>query len=131
MEHKIEFRVRYEETDQMGVVYYANYLVWFEVARTEFFRALGVEYKKLEEKDKVYLPVVEAECRYKSPLKYDDVVTVVTSFHGASGASLVFDYEVKAHGKTKASGRTKHVFVNEKGKPIQIPAKVQKAFNSQ
>ncbi len=129
MEHTIEFRVRYEETDQMGVVYYANYLVWFEVARTEFFRARGVEYKKLEEEDNLYLPVIEAYCRYKSPLKYDDVVTIKTKFAGTDASRISFEYSVTKGAKLSAVGRTLHVFVNEKGKPVKVPAKVRKVFD--
>jgi len=129
MEHTIEFRVRYEETDQMGVVYYANYLVWFEVARTEFFRARGVEYKKLEEEDNLYLPVIEAYCRYKSPLKYDDVVTIQTNFAGTDGSRISFEYSVTKGAKISAFGRTLHVFVNGKGKPVKVPAKVRKVFD--
>jgi len=129
MEHTIEFRVRYEETDQMGVVYYANYLVWFEVARTEFFRARGVEYRKLEEEDKLYLPVIEANCRYKSPLKYDDVVTVHTKFASAGASRIMFEYSVKSAEKVNAIGWTKHAFIDAEGKPVKVPAKVRKMFS--
>jgi len=122
-------RVRYEETDQMGVVYYANYLVWFEVARTEFFRVRGVEYRKIEEQDKIYIPVVEAYCRYRSPLRYDDLVTVTTKLTDVEGTRITFEYEVKKGTKIAATGKTKHAFVNEKGTPISIPAKLREAFS--
>jgi acyl-CoA thioester hydrolase len=127
-EHTIEIRVRYEETDQMGVVYYANYLVWFEIARTEFFRARGVEYRKIEEEDKLYIPVAEAYCRYKAPLRYDDLVTVTARLTDAGNSRLSFDYEVKKDGKVTATGRTKHAFVDENGKPVSVPEKVRKAL---
>ena len=94
-EHTIELRVRYEETDQMGVVYYANYLVWFEVARTEHFRAKGIEYRKIEDEEKLYIPVIEACCRYKAPLKYDDLVTVTSKVTDAGSSRITFEYEVK------------------------------------
>lgn len=125
-EHTVEFRVRYEETDQMGMVYYANYLVWFEVARTEFFRDKGVEYRKIEEEDNLYIPVVEAYCRYKSPLKYDDLVTVKTSLTDIGGTRMSFEYEVSSSGKIAATGKTKHAFVNKEGRPVPIPAKIKK-----
>jgi acyl-CoA thioester hydrolase len=128
-QHTIELRVRYKETDQMGVVYYANYLVWFEIARTEFFRARGVEYRKIEEQDKIYVPVVEAYCRYRSPLRYDDLVTIKTVLTDVSATRITFEYEVKKDGKIAATGKTKHAFVNEEGMPIAIPRKIKEAFS--
>jgi acyl-CoA thioester hydrolase len=71
-----ELRVRYAETDQMGVVYYANYLVWFEVGRVEFMRSLGFDYRQMEVEDGCILPVIEATCRYKAPARYDDVILI-------------------------------------------------------
>ena len=127
--HTIELRVRYEETDQMGVVYYANYLVWFEIARTEFFRARGIEYRKIEEQDKIYIPVVEAYCRYRSPLRYDDLVTVETKLTDVGATRVAFEYEVKKAGRIAATGKTKHAFVNEEGTPISIPARIKEAFS--
>lgn len=126
--HTTEFRVRYQETDQMGVVYYANYLVWFEVARTEFFRARGIEYRKLEDEDKIFIPVVEAYCRYRAPLRYDDVVEVRTELTKVGSSRMNFSYEVWSGGELKTTGETKHAFVNTKGKPISIPDKVKKAL---
>ncbi|MFH1552957.1 MAG: thioesterase family protein [Candidatus Omnitrophota bacterium] len=128
--YSTELRVRYEETDQMGVVYYANYLVWFEVVRTEFFRASGVEYRKIEEQDKIYVPVVEAYCRYKSPLKYDDLVTVTAELTDVGATRLTFEYEVKCGAKIAATGKTKHAFVDERGTPIPIPANIKTALTS-
>ncbi|MBU0683096.1 MAG: thioesterase family protein [Candidatus Omnitrophota bacterium] len=131
MEHSIELRVRYKETDQMGVVYYSNYLVWFEIARTEFFRANGIVYKNIEDDQNIYLPVVESYCRYKAPLRYDDLVTVVVRLTNLSGTRMAFDYEVFGNGKLCAMGWTKHAFVNEKGKPIQIPSAILSVFKIQ
>lgn len=128
-QHTIELRARYKETDQMGVVYYANYFVWFEVARTEFFRACGIEYRKLEEEDKIYLPVVEAYCRYKSPLRYDDLVFVTVKLADIGNMRITFDYEVKTHDKMTALGKTKHAFINREGAPIPIPQKIYKVFS--
>ncbi|MBL7072429.1 MAG: acyl-CoA thioesterase [Candidatus Omnitrophica bacterium] len=129
MESTTEFRVRYAETDQMGVVYYANYLIWFEVARTEFFRERGVEYKKLEDEENIYLPVVESYCRYKSPLKYDDVVTVHTKFASAGASRIMFEYSVSSGDKVNAIGWTKHAFIDAQGKPVKVPSKVRKMFS--
>ena len=123
-----ELRVRYKETDQMGVVYYSNYLVWFEVARTDFFRAKGFVYNLLEKEDKIYLPVVEAHCRYKAPIKYDDLVIIETTLKEISEKRLTFEYIVKVEGKIKTKGYTKHVFVDKSGSPIKIPEKIVKAF---
>ena len=128
IEHEIELRVRYQETDQMGVVYYSNYLVWFETARTELFRAKGLVYKKLEDEDKIYLPVVESYCRYKSPVRYDDLVKVTVKLTDMGKSRLTFEYEVKVDEKLTTLGETKHVFVDEEGKSVNIPDKVRKAF---
>ena len=124
-----ELRVRYKETDQMGVVYYSNYLVWFEVARTDFFRNKGLSYNNLEKEDKIYLPVVEANCRYKAPIRYDDVVVVETTLKEMSGKKITFEYIVKVEGKIKTKGYTKHVFVDKTGSPINVPEKILKAFS--
>ena len=113
----------------MGVVYYSNYLVWFEVARTEFFRAMGVGYREMETRDKVYVPVVEAYCRYRSPLRYDDLVTVEAKLTDINATRLTFEYEVRSAGRLAATGNTKHAFINDKGKPIPIPPSVTKAFS--
>ncbi len=129
MEHTIEFRVRYEETDQMGVVYYANYLTWFEVARTEFFRDQGVDYRKLEEKDNIYLPAINASCKYMAPLRYDDIAVVTVKLANVGASRISFEYTVKKEEKVTTTGMTEHVFVNAKGVPIKIPAKVKKAFS--
>lgn len=124
--YTVDFRVRYQETDQMGVVYYSNYLVWFEVARTEFFRAMGLDYRKLEENEKIYLPVVEASCRYKVPLRYDDQVSVTVRLLSAKNVRIIFEYDVKRQSRLCATGITEHTFVNREGAPIPIPDEVKK-----
>ncbi|MFH1798029.1 MAG: thioesterase family protein [Candidatus Omnitrophota bacterium] len=129
-QHAIELRVRYAETDQMGVVYYANYLVWFEIARTEFFREKGISYRKIEEDDKIYLPVVEAYCRYSSPLKYDDQVTVIVVLTDIGKMRMFFEYEVKKQDKVTALGETKHAFMDKNGAPIPIPDKIRKVLEN-
>ncbi len=128
--HSIQIRVRYAETDQMGVVYYSNYLVWFEIARTEFFRARGIEYRELEEKDHIFLPVVEAYCRYKAPLRYDDLVTVEVRLSEVTLTRIKFEYEVKYRDRVTTIGNTNHAFVDKKGSPIPIPEKVKKVLSN-
>jgi len=123
---EIKVRVRYAETDQMGVVYYANYLVWFEVARTEYLRALGVQYTGLEKKG-IYLVVAESNCKYKAPLKYDDHITIETVVNYLKASSLEFGYKVFLGKKLMALGRTAHVFVKRNGRPTRIPEEVIKA----
>jgi acyl-CoA thioester hydrolase len=127
-------RVRYAETDQMGVVYYSNYLVWFEIGRVEFIRQLGFDYKKMETDDDVMLPVVEATCRYKSPAVYDDVVIIETRVSAMRTSMLKFSYEVfRAEGTTDdgspragkqlASGETTHVIVGYGMQKTVLPEK--------
>jgi acyl-CoA thioester hydrolase len=126
--HAIEVRVTYADTDQMGVVYYANYLVWFEMVRTEYFRARGIIYKRLEDEDKIYLPVVEAHCSYKAPARYDELITIKTWLGEIGRCRLTFEYEISRDQKVLTTGHTKHVFVDSRTKPIEIPDKIRKVF---
>jgi len=128
--HTIELRVRYKETDKMGVVYYSNYLVWFEVARTEFFRSRGADYREIEDRHKVYLPVVESYCRYRAPLRYDDLVRITAKLTGMSGTRVTFEYEVAKDGAVTATGRTVHAFVNAEGSPVPVPDDIRKQLSS-
>ena len=115
-------RVRYAETDRMGISYYANYFIWFEAARTEYFRVLGIVYSEFE-KQGIFLPVAEAHCRYTEPSSYDDVITVRTVVSQIRQSSIRFEYHVlKNHGaKPIAAGYTVHVFSGPNLKPIRIP----------
>lgn len=128
--HTVDLRVRYQETDQMGVVYYANYLIWFEVARTEFFRAMNLDYKKLEDDKQIYLPVVEARCRYRSPVRYDDQVSISAGLSSVKNARINFEYEVKCGEKLSATGTTEHTFVNSEGAPIPVPSEIRQVLLS-
>ncbi|NLY50367.1 MAG: acyl-CoA thioesterase [Firmicutes bacterium] len=114
-----EIRVRYAETDQMGVVYYANYLVWFEVGRNAFFKAVGDSYRNLEAEG-VMLPVVEAACRYLASAHYDDTVAIDTTLTALTVARLTFDYSLYRDGQLLAEGYTVHAFITKDGKPINI-----------
>jgi acyl-CoA thioester hydrolase len=121
----INIRVPYADTDQMGMVYYANYYVYFERGRTEWLRDKGLEYRSLEAKG-IYLPVVESSCRYRSPARYDDLITVRTEVSDVGACSIEFFYIVTL-GKNKiAEGKTKHPFVNSSMKPVRIPSEIQK-----
>ena len=121
-------RVRYGDTDKMGVSYYANYLFWFEAARTEYFRALGLPYTECEKKG-LFLPAVEAGIRYLASSTYDDLLTVRTSVAEMKKSSVRFDYEVlhQETGRLVATGFTVHVFVDRSMHPVRIPAEVRAA----
>lgn len=119
MECESIIKVRYAETDQMGVVYYANYYVWFEVGRTDYLAKMGYSYRMLEEEG-VFLPVTESSCQYKSSARYDDLLTVKTQVTKVKGARLVFAYQVLRGGELLAIGTTVHAFVDSKGGLIKV-----------
>ena len=122
--NEITIRVPYADTDQMGMVYYANYLVYFERGRTEWLREKGLNYRDLE-RNEVYLPVIEASCRYIAPARYDDLITVRTKLGGNGFASIKFEYEIMLDGKILVKGTTKHPFVNKYMKPVKIPQEIK------
>ncbi|HEV3332845.1 MAG TPA: thioesterase family protein [Bryobacteraceae bacterium] len=117
-------RVRYAETDQMGVVYYANYLVWMEVGRVELCKALGFDYRDME-RDGVLMAVAEANCRYLSPARFDDEVVVKTWIAEANFRVIQFAYEMRltADDRKLASGFTRHLLVNRHFQRIRLPEK--------
>ena len=119
-------RVRYAETDKMGVAYHANYFVWFEVARCDLLRSLGSTYRDLEERG-VILPVIEAHCAYRTAARYDDELEIRTSGALLSPARVEFNYAVRrrADGAALAAGRTIHAAVDLHGRPRRLPADVQ------
>lgn len=123
-----KIRVRYQETDNMGVVYYANYFIWFEVARTEYLRSAGISYKKLEEKG-IFLMVASASCEYKSPAKYDDMVRIQTWIPKLKNSSLRFEHKLFVEERLIATGESVHVFTNSSGKPIRIPQEIRGLYN--
>jgi acyl-CoA thioester hydrolase len=122
-------RVRYADTDQMGVVYYANYLVWFEVGRTEWLRQTGWSYREMEHEG-VALPVIEARCEYRQPLRYDDEVEIATTAMLVTPVRIRFDYDVKraGDGMPAAGGHTIHAAVDPSGRPCRLPARVRELF---
>jgi len=127
--HETEIRVRYQETDNMGVVYYANYLVWFEIARTEYFRSLGIVYRELEKKG-LYLMVAEVMCRYRSPAHYDDIVRIESWIPEVKNSSLEFAYKILVGERLAATGESTHVFTDASCKPVRIPGDLKKIISS-
>lgn len=123
-------RVRYAETDQMGVVYYANYLVWFEVGRVEFIRQMGVDYRSMEQEENAMIAVVEATARYKAPARYDDELIVRTSLAGLRGSIVRFRYAVvrAADELLLCEGETVHVVVDRDMKKREMPERFAELF---
>ena len=119
-------RVRYADTDQMGVVYYANYLVWFEVGRTDWLRDCGWTYRAMESEG-FSLPVIEAHCEYKSSARYDDEIAVTTRARMVSPVRLAFDYDLERRGDSVgiAAGYTVHASLDRSGRPVRLPARVK------
>jgi acyl-CoA thioester hydrolase len=117
-------RVIFGDTDQMGVVYYANYLRYFEAARAEYLRAQGRSYKDLEAHG-CALPVVEAHCRYRSPARYEDLLAVELEVTELRGASMTFGYAVRRDGALLAEGWTRHAVIGTNGRPRALPAELR------
>jgi acyl-CoA thioester hydrolase len=115
------FRVRYAETDQMGMVYYANYLIWMEVGRSDFCRECGFSYRDLEREEQAYLAVAEAICRYRAPARYDDEILVETEMTRLGSRILEFSYRIKTGATLLADGRTLHAIIGLDGKPKSMP----------
>lgn len=124
--HTTRLRVRYADTDRMGVVYYANYLVWFEVGRTEWLRAAGWSYREMEQEG-LRLPVIEARCEYRQPARYDDEIEIRTRATLVTPVRVRFDYDVTrgADAAVSAVGYTVHAAVDAAGKPCRLPARVR------
>ena len=122
-------RVRYAETDKMGVVYYANYLVWFEIGRTDWLRETGCTYRAMED-DGFQLPVVEAHCQYRHGARYDDELEIRTRAEGVSPVRIRFDYEVvrRVDGVVLANGHTVHATIGPNGRPARLPDRIKDLF---
>jgi acyl-CoA thioester hydrolase len=141
-ESETRIRVRYAETDQMGVVYYANYLVWMEVGRVDLCKALGFSYRDMELDDGVFLAVAEATCRYRSPARFNDEVVIRSWVAGANARMATIAYEMRLDlatpgaassdhsgtGRTLATGETRHVFVSRDFQRIRLPEKYHAMF---
>lgn len=122
-------RISYADTDQMGMVYYANYLVYFERGRTEWLREHGLTYRQMEEKG-MYFPVIESICKYHSPARYDDIISVQTTVADLGAASVTFGYEIRCGDRLIATGSTKHPLVNREFRPVRIPADIRSLLQS-
>lgn len=121
--HETEIRVRYAETDKMGIVHHSNYLVWFELSRSEFCRARGFSYKDMEERDNALLVVAESYCRYKSPAFYEDILILRTKMAEIRSRSIRFIYEVyrPSDQTLLAEGETLHLVTDENKKVRKLP----------
>ena len=127
---EVRLRVRYAETDQMGVVYHANHFVWFEVGRVELLRQLGFSYRDMEENDGCFIAVVDARCRYKTPARYDDEVIVRTHLRNVRESLVHFGYELVrvSDGMLLAEGETTHIVTDADMRTRTIPEKYMQAF---
>ena len=125
-------RVRYAETDQMGVVYHANYFVWFEVGRVELLRQLGFSYREMEAQDGCGIAVIDARCRYKAPARYDDELLLRTKLTLVRESLIQFGYELlrAGDGELLAEGDTTHIVVDPSMKKAPLPEKYMAAFMS-
>ncbi|HEX5483573.1 MAG TPA: thioesterase family protein [Terriglobia bacterium] len=124
-----QVRVRYAETDQMGVVYHSNHFIWFEIGRTDFCRQLGFAYREMEQ-DGLYIVVAEARCRYKAPARYDDEILIRTCLRDVRKRVLAFGYEVYRlpEHELLAEGETVHVVTDRDGRPRVLPEKYRDLF---
>jgi acyl-CoA thioester hydrolase len=120
-------RVRYAETDQMGVAWHGSYFAWFEVGRTDLLRERGMTYRELEQQD-LQLPVIEARASYRRPARYDDLLEIRTRVASHSGARVAFEYEVHCEGARDplATGFTAHAAVDRRGRPRRLPPELRR-----
>jgi len=127
---EVRLRVRYAETDQMGVVYHANYFIWFEVGRVELLRQLGFSYRDMEQNDGCFIAVVDARCRYKAPARYDDEVMVRTHLKNVRESLVHFGYELVrvSDGVLLAEGETTHIVTDAELKTRTMPEKHMALF---
>ena len=124
-------RVRYPETDHMGVVHHSHFMIWFEIGRTELMRQVGLPYAEME-KQGVWMPVVEASCKYVSPARYDDLVTVETRVEEITRVTTRFSYRVRreSDGTLLATGATRHAATDDRGVPRRLPGAMVSAFST-
>jgi acyl-CoA thioester hydrolase len=124
---RTSYRVIYGDTDKMGVAYYANYLRWFEIGRTELIRSWGLSYKKLEE-DGIFMPVSEVHCKFVASAKYDDMLIIDTVLDVSAKAAMKFDYLIlnESDQRILAKGYTRHAFMDQNGKVVRPPEHLKK-----
>lgn len=123
--NETRLRVRYAETDQMGVVYHSNHLIWFEVGRVELMRQMGIAYRDMEREEGLFIAVAEAKCRYRAPVYYDEEVLVRTRLKAVRQSVIVFGYELvrASSGSLLAEGETTHIVTNSEMKTSRLPEK--------
>ncbi len=128
--NETKLRVRYVETDQMGVVYHTNFLIWFEVGRVELLRQLGFTYRDMEQEDGCYIAVADLRCRYKAPARYDDVIVVRTWLRNARGSLIHFGYQIlrDGSGELLAEGETTHIVTDAALQKRELLAKYRDVF---
>ena len=125
-------RVRYAETDQMGVVYHSNYFIWFEVGRVDLLRQLGFTYREMEQEDGCYIAVVDARCRFKAPARYDDEIVVRTHLKNVRESLIHFGYEAvrEIDGTLLAEGETTHIVTDADMRKRELPSKYVAVFKA-
>lgn len=130
--NETRLRVRYAETDQMGVVYHSNHLIWFEVGRVELMRQMGFSYRDMEREDGLFIAVAEAKCRYRAPVYYDEEVVVRTWLKTVRESVIVFNYELSRlnGGTLLAEGETTHIVTDSKMKVAALPGKYLSVFRT-
>jgi acyl-CoA thioester hydrolase len=128
--HRTQVRVTYAETDAMGMVYYAHYLRWLEVGRTELMRSLGIVYKEMEDRG-AFLPVSEVFCKYHVPARYDDILVIETTVDFLRRASIQFSYRIlrQSDETLLITGSTLHAFVDREGKIVKVPSALRAKLN--
>jgi len=130
--NETRLRVRYAETDQMGVVYHSNHLIWFEVGRVELMRQLGFSYREMEREDGLFIAVAQVNCRYRAPVYYDEEVVVRTWLKAVRESVIIFSYELSraGTGALLAEGETTHIVTDSKMKVAALPEKYFTAFRA-
>jgi acyl-CoA thioester hydrolase len=130
--NETRLRVRYAETDQMGVAYHANHLIWFEVGRVEFLRQMGFSYRDMEREEGLFIAVAEATCRYRAPVYYDEEVVIRTWLRKVRESVIIFSYELTrlSDGTLLAEGQTTHVVTDSKMRTATLPEKYLNIFRN-
>ena len=130
--NETRIRVRYAETDQMGVVYHSNYFIWFEIGRVELMRQFGFSYAQMESEDRCFIAVVDARCRYRAPARYDEELIVRTRVKNARESVIHFGYELERASDRQllAEGETTHIVTNPEMKIVALPEKYTRAFRA-
>lgn len=132
LSHETEYRVIYGDTDKMGVAYYANYLRWFEIGRTELLRSWQMPYQRLESEEGIWLPVSEVQCKYMAPARYDELILIQATLDPEIKGGMKIDYRILSHDRQTlhATGFTRHAFMNREGRVTRPPAFIRELIKS-